>query len=105
VLTSKVLTPDENSIDIGAMLQAAAAAAIKMPQLETMEIWNGRKGLAALFKYQAFRDIQEAIIICHAKTPVSLGTLPAKLPPLYLSFTPTYLLRKSKRQSLYSQAL
>jgi hypothetical protein len=63
VLTSKVLTPDENSIDIGAMLQAAAAAAIKMPQLETMEIWNGRKGLAALFKYQAFRDIQEAIII------------------------------------------
>jgi hypothetical protein len=32
---------------------------------------------------------------CHAKTPVSLGTLPAKLLPLYLSFTPTYLLRKS----------
>jgi hypothetical protein len=32
---------------------------------------------------------------CHAKTPVSLGTLPAKLPPLYLSFTPTYLLGKS----------
>ncbi|KAN0089526.1 hypothetical protein V8E51_019786 [Hyaloscypha variabilis] len=66
VLTSTVLTPDENSVDIGAMLQAAAAAAaaaIKMPQLETMEIWNGRKGLAALFKYQAFRDIQEAIII------------------------------------------
>jgi len=63
VLTSKLLTPDENSIDIGAMLQAAAAAAIKMPQLEAMEIWNGRKGLAALFKYQAFRDIQQAIII------------------------------------------
>ena len=32
---------------------------------------------------------------CHAKTPISLGMLPAKLPPLYLSFTPTYLLRKS----------
>jgi hypothetical protein len=63
VLTSKLLTPDENSIEIGAMLQAAAATAIKMPQLETMEIWNGRKGLAALFKYQAFRDIQQAIII------------------------------------------
>ncbi|KIM93718.1 hypothetical protein OIDMADRAFT_61355 [Oidiodendron maius Zn] len=63
VLTSKLLTPDENSIEIGAMLQAAAAAAIKMPQLETMEIWNGRKGFAALFKYQAFRDIQQAMII------------------------------------------
>ncbi|KAH7407930.1 hypothetical protein BKA64DRAFT_693968 [Cadophora sp. MPI-SDFR-AT-0126] len=61
VLTS-ILTPNENSIAIGAMLQAAAAAALKMPQLETMEIWNGRKGLAALFKYQAFRNIQEAII-------------------------------------------
>jgi hypothetical protein len=63
VLTSKLLTPDENSIKIGAMLQAAAAAAIKMPQLKTMEIWNGRKGFAALFKYQAFRDIQQAMII------------------------------------------
>lgn len=63
VLTSKLLTPNGNSIEIGAMLQAAAAAAIKMPQLETMEIWNGRKGLAALFKYQAFRNIREAIII------------------------------------------
>ena len=45
------------------MLQAAAAAARKIPQLETMEIWNGRKGLAALFKYQAFHDKQRAIII------------------------------------------
>ncbi|OHW92806.1 hypothetical protein CSPAE12_08614 [Colletotrichum incanum] len=42
ILTSKLLTPDENSIEIGAMLRAAAAAAMKMPQLETMEIWNGR---------------------------------------------------------------
>lgn len=45
------------------MLQAATAAVKKMPQLETMEIWNGRQGLAALFKYQVFRDIQEATII------------------------------------------
>ncbi|KAL6890465.1 hypothetical protein GGI43DRAFT_415957 [Trichoderma evansii] len=61
-LTSKLLTPDEDSIEIGAMLQAAAAAAMKMPQLETMEIWNGRKGLAALFKYQASRDTLQATI-------------------------------------------
>ncbi|GJC98912.1 oxoglutarate iron-dependent oxygenase [Colletotrichum higginsianum] len=63
VLTSKLLTPDENSIEIGAMLRAAAAAAMKMPRLETMEIWNGRKGLAALFRYQAFRNIHEAAIV------------------------------------------
>ncbi|KAI3325472.1 hypothetical protein HD806DRAFT_552748 [Xylariaceae sp. AK1471] len=62
VITSRLLTPDESSIGSGAMLQAAAAAAIKMPQLRTMEIWNGRKGLAALFKYQAFRNIQQATI-------------------------------------------
>ncbi|TGJ82903.1 hypothetical protein E0Z10_g5855 [Xylaria hypoxylon] len=62
VITSKLLTPNENSVEIGSMLQTAAAAAIKMPQLETMEIWNGQKGLAALFKYHAFRDIKQAII-------------------------------------------
>jgi hypothetical protein len=63
VLTSNLLTPDENPIKIGAMLQAAAAAALKMPQLETMKIWNGRKGLAALFQYQTFRNTQQATII------------------------------------------
>ena len=40
-------------------------------------------------------SLMETKDYCHAKTPVSLSTLPAKLPPLYLSFTPTYLLRKS----------
>lgn len=29
--------------------------AAKMPQPETMEIWNGRIGLAALFRYQVLR--------------------------------------------------
>ncbi|ROW08682.1 hypothetical protein VPNG_06445 [Cytospora leucostoma] len=62
VLTSKLLTPDEDPTEIGTMLQAAAAAAMKMPQLETMEVWNGRKDLASLFKYQAFRKTQQATI-------------------------------------------
>ncbi|KAK3379781.1 hypothetical protein B0T24DRAFT_647243 [Lasiosphaeria ovina] len=44
------------------MLQAAAAAAKRMPQLKTMEIWNGRKGLAALFKYQALLPTRQARI-------------------------------------------
>lgn len=61
-LTSKLLTPNGDPIEIAAMLHAAAAAAMKMPQLETMEIWNGRKGLAALFKYQAYRKRQPASI-------------------------------------------
>ncbi|KAL7899901.1 hypothetical protein HDV64DRAFT_268327 [Trichoderma sp. TUCIM 5745] len=62
VLTSKLLAPNENPVEIGAMLQTAAKKAIKMPQLQTMEIWNGRRGLAALFQYQAFRGTQHAII-------------------------------------------
>ncbi|ROV96293.1 hypothetical protein VMCG_07731 [Cytospora schulzeri] len=62
VLTSRLLTPDENAVEIRGMLRGAAAAAIKMPQLETMEIWNGRKGLASLFKYQASREVQQAMI-------------------------------------------
>ena len=35
------------------MIQAAAAAAKNMPKLKTMEIWNGRKGLAGVLRYQA----------------------------------------------------
>lgn len=55
VLTSNVLTPGEESTNIDEVLQAAAEAVIPsgMPQLEIMKIWNGRKGVAALFQYQA----------------------------------------------------
>ncbi|KAK1655795.1 hypothetical protein BDP81DRAFT_456634 [Colletotrichum phormii] len=62
-LTAKILTPDKvDSTGIGALLLAAAAAAEKMPRLETMDIWNGRKGLAALFRYQVFRNEGEAVL-------------------------------------------
>ncbi|KAJ0109786.1 Uncharacterized protein J7T55_004336 [Diaporthe amygdali] len=62
VLTSKFLTPVNDPTEIGAILEAAAAAATKMPRLDTMEIWNGRKGFAALFKYQASRNAQQGTI-------------------------------------------
>lgn len=62
VLTSRLLTPDESTIKIGDLLQAAAAAAMKMPKLETMEIWNGRKGLAALFRYQSIGGGRPAVV-------------------------------------------
>jgi hypothetical protein len=50
-LTSRLLVPQERPTELDDMLRAAAAAAMKMPNLETMEIWNGEKGLAMLFKY------------------------------------------------------
>lgn len=34
------------------LIQVAAAAAQKMPQLECMELWNGEKGFACVFRYQ-----------------------------------------------------
>jgi hypothetical protein len=66
VLTSKVLRPGEDPLEIGAMLQAAAAAAMRMPRLETMEIWNGRKWLATVFQYQTLRNARQATITWRA---------------------------------------
>lgn len=42
-LTSRLLVPRESSMELDDMLRAAATAAIKMPRLETMEIWNGER--------------------------------------------------------------
>lgn len=72
-LTSRLLTRDGKATEIEAMLQAAAAAAMKMPQLETMEIWNGRKGIAALFKYQASRERRRAIITWRGTWKMTMG--------------------------------
>ncbi|KAF5239858.1 hypothetical protein FANTH_9799 [Fusarium anthophilum] len=63
VLTSRLLKPEDDSTKIDALLQAAAAAALKMPRLETMEIWNGQKGLAALFQYRMIRGSRQARIL------------------------------------------
>jgi hypothetical protein len=61
-LTSSTLTNDTNPMDINNMLQSAAAAALKMPNLDTIEIWNGRRGLAMVFRYERARDRQPATI-------------------------------------------
>lgn len=52
-LTSPLLAPKATQTDLVNMLNSAAAAAHQMPQLRTMELWNGRKRLASLFKYQS----------------------------------------------------
>jgi hypothetical protein len=75
VLTSKRLTPDEDPTEIGTMLHAAAAAAMKMPQLETMEIWNGRKGLAVLFKYQTSRKFRQSYDNLERYMEIDHGTI------------------------------
>jgi hypothetical protein len=51
-LTSGLLRPWENPKKLDDMLRAAAATAMEMPNLETMELWNGLEELAMLVKYR-----------------------------------------------------
>ncbi|KAK6840674.1 hypothetical protein PG995_016428 [Apiospora arundinis] len=54
ILTTQVFVPGVDALRPAAkILERAAAAARKMPRLETLHIWNGREGLAASFRYQA----------------------------------------------------
>jgi uncharacterized protein DUF6546 len=58
-LTSRIFTNDAKASDIDQLLRDAAVAALQMPKLERMELWNGRKGVAMLFRYQRTRDKQK----------------------------------------------
>lgn len=71
VLTSQLLAPDEDPADIAKMLTEAASAVARMPQLKSMEIWNGREELAALFRYQLIRD-QPSVITWRATWHLAL---------------------------------
>ncbi|KAK8058046.1 Oxoglutarate iron-dependent oxygenase [Apiospora phragmitis] len=54
VLTSRLLSAKpKRQAGIDALLESAAAAAMRMPKLETMEIWNGGEGLAGTFQYRS----------------------------------------------------
>ncbi|PNP42922.1 hypothetical protein TGAMA5MH_05668 [Trichoderma gamsii] len=62
VLTSQLLMPQQSPTDIMDMLQRAGLAATRMPKLRTMEIWNGRDKLAALFRYELLQEQRYAVI-------------------------------------------
>ncbi|KAI6747989.1 hypothetical protein FGRA07_09408 [Fusarium graminearum] len=71
-LTSRALTESTSPSDINGMLHAAAAAAFKMPKLDTMELWNGRRGVAMLFRYQRAQNWQPAIITLRGTSVLAL---------------------------------
>lgn len=73
-LTLKVFHPNEKPNKIVDMLRLAGEVALKMPQLEIMEIWNGRKGLAGLFQYKAARDTKQATITWRGTWNLDIGT-------------------------------
>ncbi|AEO67431.1 uncharacterized protein THITE_2050923 [Thermothielavioides terrestris NRRL 8126] len=51
-LTTQLLVPGASLTRIEEMLREAAATALRMLKLENMEIWNGQKEFAMLFRYQ-----------------------------------------------------
>ncbi|EHK19190.1 uncharacterized protein TRIVIDRAFT_49485 [Trichoderma virens Gv29-8] len=63
-LTSRYLDSKRSSDEINGMLKAAGDAALAMPVLRTMEIWNGGPGYAAVFEYHA--EHGEAYIAWHS---------------------------------------
>ncbi|KAF5002822.1 hypothetical protein FGRMN_76 [Fusarium graminum] len=74
-LTSRVLTDDADPLDIDNMLRDAAAAALNMSRLDTMELWNGRRGVAMLFRYQRAQDGKSAIITVRGTSEIALGVI------------------------------
>lgn len=72
-LTSTVLAPDAKQHDVGGVLIAAAVAARQMPALETVEIWNGREGLAGLFRFRSARRGRTAGISWRGTWDLGLG--------------------------------
>jgi hypothetical protein len=61
-LTSSILDSNSPARDINDMLQVASTAALRMPKLQTLELWNGKGGTAMLLRYQKAQNEQPAII-------------------------------------------
>lgn len=74
VLTSQLLAPESARTDIEQMLKDAAAAANKMPRLDTFEIWNGTEALATLFQYQSNRGQTNATLTWRSTWELSMPT-------------------------------
>lgn len=62
VLTSNELSSDKSPICVNNLLRTAGSSALKMPELQVMELWNGRRGEAAIFRYERRPSNTVAII-------------------------------------------
>ncbi|KAF5011766.1 hypothetical protein FDECE_2133 [Fusarium decemcellulare] len=51
-LTSRLMTPASSRSEIANLLRAAGQAALCMPKLQTMTLWNGAKGEACAFTFR-----------------------------------------------------
>lgn len=71
-LTVSGITKGEPEIMLNRVFHDAATAAIYMPKLDTMELWNIRENAAILFRYQKAQDGQSAIITVRGSFEVPL---------------------------------
>lgn len=55
-MTSRVFVSRARSADIDELLIAAAQAAYRMPNLQMMELWSGKRGEGRVFRYTRFED-------------------------------------------------
>ena len=61
-LTSNVLKSQQQPDYVNDFLERIALVAMKMPRLESMELWNGGAGFAGVFQYQIFENDRTAKI-------------------------------------------
>lgn len=71
-LTSWTLGPDEHHAEISTLFKKAALAAMRMPRLKVMEVWNSEEGWACVFRYQVFGDRRPAALTWRANFNVHL---------------------------------
>jgi hypothetical protein len=71
-LTSRYLSHAASPTAITKLLEAAASAARRMPKLKTMEVWNGSKGVAALFKYDSLSSRRSSVLTWRATWRLTL---------------------------------
>ncbi|POR32134.1 Uncharacterized protein TPAR_07636 [Tolypocladium paradoxum] len=55
-LTSRLLVCTTGAAEVNQLLMEAGTAAVQMPKLTKMDIWNGTKGNACIFRYEANGD-------------------------------------------------
>ncbi|KAI1089263.1 hypothetical protein F5B19DRAFT_382671 [Rostrohypoxylon terebratum] len=55
-ITSNVFSPRPKTTDVDELLIAASQAAYRMPKLQMMELWSGKRGEARIFRYTRLED-------------------------------------------------
>ncbi|KAH6876634.1 hypothetical protein B0T10DRAFT_497825 [Thelonectria olida] len=74
-LTSRVLVPTADQEEVVELLVRAAQAALRMPNLQTMTLWNGRRSMACAFTYSKTNDEN------HCPSIAWRGTWDLEFPP------------------------